>query len=83
MTNRNLTFGQAIESLKTGDRVARRGWNGKGMYIFLNNNMGKVIDNGTIQQMEPCIVMKTALGDYQPGWLASQMDILSEDWEVV
>ncbi|MNB71328.1 hypothetical protein D3C75_178900 [compost metagenome] len=79
-----MNFGEAIVALKAGDRVARAGWNGKGMWLVL-------IRPGNAQHtslagafpMQPCIGMKTATNDMQPGWLASQTDILAEDWEVV
>ena len=68
----NMGFGQAIEALKNGQRVARAGWNGTSMYIYLL----------TVPGYEPCICMHTAQGKEQPGWLASQPDILSADWEI-
>jgi hypothetical protein len=68
----NMGFGQAIEALKNGQRVARAGWNGVNMYIYLLTAPG----------YEPCICMHTAQGKEQPGWLASQPDILSADWEI-
>lgn len=72
-----MNFGEALEALKRGDRVARVGWNGKGMwlcYIHPGNAMHLGYD------MQPCIGMKTAGGVMQPGWLASQVDMLAEDW---
>ena len=62
----------SIEALKKGQRVARAGWNGMSMYIYLL----------TVPGYEPCICMHTAQGKEQPGWLASQPDILSADWEI-
>lgn len=75
-----MTFGLAIEALKKGLHVARAGWNGKGMwlcYIHPGNAMHKGFD------MQPCISMKTADSKMQPGWLASQADMLAEDWAIV
>ena len=69
----SMNFGQAIEALKNGQRVARAGWNGMNMHIYLLSASG----------YEPCICMHTAQGKEQPGWLASQPDILSTDWEIV
>lgn len=65
-----MTFGDAIVELKKGNRVQRSGWNGKGMSLYLK----------TFQGYDPVIVMVTATGTHQPGWLASQADILSDDW---
>lgn len=75
-----MTFGEAIEALKAGEQVARIGWNGKGMWLCLipaGNAMWKGLP------MQDCIGMRTAAGDMQPGWLASQADMLSEDWCIV
>ena len=71
-----MTFGDALELLKQGRRVMRRGWNGKNMYVWLNTGM-YVNGNWT----KPFIEMVNAQGDAQPGWLASQPDMLEEDWE--
>ncbi|MNC74578.1 hypothetical protein D3C87_1786390 [compost metagenome] len=79
-----MNFGQAVESLKQGGRVARSGWNGKGMWLVLilpGNSVHTSSAGGF--PMQPCIGMKTAANDMQPGWLASQADILAEDWSVV
>lgn len=73
-------FGQAIAHLKDGRKVQRRGWNGKGMYITLIHP-GNALHQGF--DMQPCIGMKTADDKMQPGWLASQADMLAEDWILV
>jgi hypothetical protein len=65
-----ITFGAAIELMKAGQRVWRKGWNGKGMWLYLT----------TFPGFDPCIVMHTAGGTEQPGWLASQADMLANDW---
>lgn len=75
-----MNFGQAIEGLKEGKKVARKGWNGKGMYLTLIP-AGNAMWQG--YPMQDCIGMKTADHKMQPGWLASQTDMLAEDWEVV
>lgn len=72
-----MNFGQALEILKTGGRVMRSGWNGKGMYLTLIH-AGNAMHHGF--EMQNCIGMKTANGLMQPGWLASQNDMLAEDW---
>jgi len=77
-----MNFGQAIEAMKSGQRVQRAGWNGKGMHLYLEDWL-----EGTLRfanrKYEPCIVMLTATGAHQPGWLASQADMLADDWSVV
>lgn len=91
-----MSFGLAIDALKRGLKVARAGWNGKGMYLWLmpsatvpvewckephlkqlaENNGGSFEALGTIR-------MKTADNKVLTGWLASQTDILAEDWGIV
>jgi hypothetical protein len=73
-----LTFGEALEELKAGNSVARSGWNGRDMHIYYLDGLNV---RGT--PLEPCIVMYTAQKKHQPGWLASQADMLADDWEVV
>lgn len=94
----NLTFGEAIEVLKDGKKVARTGWNGKGMFLYLtggsivpyNNltgNAGRYVTKEVTGTDDACICshidMKAADGTIVVGWLASQTDMLAEDWEVV
>ena len=78
-----MNFGQAIQELKRGNRVCRQGWNGKGMFLYLDKfNAVNTEVNAKGYEYEPCIVMFTAQEKWQPGWLASQADILAEDWEI-
>lgn len=83
----NLNFGQAIEALKAGKSVSRVGWNGKKMHLYLEDMLSFTIKAGVFKgqrrQYEPVIVMFTAQETHQPGWLASQADILAEDWGIV
>lgn len=82
-----VTFGQAIEALKAGHRVARAGWNGKGMWLALvlgydyNPDAGRGAVHALGCQKLPWIGMKTADNKFVP-WLASQTDVLAEDWAV-
>lgn len=91
-----MDFGNAIKALKFGYKVRRKGWNGKGMFLWLKpativkaewckdpmlkelaeKNGGEIPALGTI-------CMLTAKGEILSGWLASQTDVLSEDWEIV
>lgn len=84
-----MTFGEAIESMKNGSKVCRGGWNGKGMFLYHvpANNYPSVTDVakkefGGTTPYGAYIAMKTAQGNVVP-WLASQTDMLSEDWTVV
>jgi len=94
---KNMNFGQAIEALKAGKRVARQGWNGKGMFLWLKpavevkaewckdpvlkglaeGNGGTISALGTV-----CMFTHDSTGRKAilTGWLASQSDMLCEDW---
>lgn len=98
------TFGQALDLLKTGHRVARLGWNGKGMELSLLKGsfnpepfehvepkpeqihgldaMLFEADSDVEQVLLPTIAMTTASGALLAGWLASQTDMLADDWVV-
>ena len=84
-----MNFGLAIEAMKKGERVARKGWNGKGMYVFLAYEADFVTDAdiSAFDQLEvevhDMLIMKTAQNTFQPGWLASQADMLADDWYIV
>ena len=74
-----MDFGDAVRALKDGKRVARKGWNNKGMFLYF-------VPAGNYS---PCtevakqLVNEDGLVPYAPYWLASQTDILSDDWEIV
>lgn len=80
----NMTFGLAIEAMKNGKKVARAGWNGKGMYLYLADGglLTEAIGDGSFPFTDS-IVMKTADNKYCIGWLASQTDMLAEDWTIL
>ena len=87
---KGVSFGHAIELLKGGHRVARSGWNGKGMFLYYvpeNKYPASRNEHGTMVgvfeddmvQYGAYIAMKTAQNNVVP-WLASQTDVLAEDW---
>lgn len=76
LTAEDKTFEVALSLCKKGLRIARAGWNGKGMWVAL-----QVPDEHSKMRL-PYLYMRTAQGDLVP-WLASQTDILAEDWAVV
>lgn len=82
-----MNFGQALEAIKDGQCVQREGWNGKGMHIYLEEYSRYVVGGGVFagqeRQYAPCICMFTAEGMHQPGWLASQADMLADDWRTI
>lgn len=87
-------IGWAVKQMRNGARVARPGWNGKGMYLVLqpgypdgigiNANTARAIGEpeGTVHRFAPYVMMKTATGEFVP-WLCSQTDLLAMDWEIV
>lgn len=79
-----MNIGDAVEMLKRGKRVARAGWNGKNMWLVYIHP-GNAMHSSAVGKFDmlPCIGMKTAQNDMQPGWLASQADLLAEDWTEV
>lgn len=83
-----MTFGEALENLKEGKKVARKNWNGKGQYIELATQLSYVNVNGDIVNAKHETIGNNAIAfngtsGVQIGWLASQADILSEDWYVI
>ena len=81
-----MNFGQAIEALKQGEKAARAGWNGKGMYLLYvpSEKWGIISEIGLDipkENLLPWIGLKTADGHFVP-WLASQTDILADDWAI-
>ena len=92
-----MNFSQALDAIKAGHRVARAGWNGKSMWICLGqgNDANPAANfwnphtrafaeaNGGTARVLPYLILKTADNAILMGWLASQTDILAEDWGVV
>lgn len=91
-----MTFGLALEALKKGHKVARKGWNGKGMWLVLVPGTPVIYPTPdtpygmagvTECEILPHIDMWTTNSEGRramlPGWLSSQTDMLSSDWEVV
>ena len=72
------SFGLALEALKKGCKVARKGWNGKNLCIIPAGNAMHMGHN-----MQDCLGLKNTQGDMQPGWVASTSDLLADDWELV
>lgn len=88
-----MNFGQAIEALKAGELVTRKGWNGKNQYVYLIK--GETIrfafrktygepetEEEAALEFTDVLAIKTTNNKIQVGWLASQTDMLSNDWEV-
>lgn len=83
-----MTFGEAIEKVKAGQKIAREGWNGKTQYVELatcisyRNAAGEIVnvDHDAIGNQALAFVGTSGV---QLGWLASQADMLAEDWKTV
>ena len=82
---------EAIEALKNGKKVARIGWNRKGMFLYYvpvgaytpcTEIAASLVNENGLVEYGAYIAMKTAQGNVVP-WLASQTDMLAEDWDVV
>lgn len=69
-----MNIGDAVAALQCGEKVARSGWNGKGMYLELQT------PDAHSKMSLPYVYMRTAQGDLVP-WLCSQTDLLADDWE--
>lgn len=83
-----MDFGKAIQLLKEGKKVQRNGWNGKNQYIELATNISYKNSNGEIINAEHEAIGNKAIAfvgtsGVQLGWLASQSDMLAEDWKIV
>lgn len=96
-----LSFGLAIEAAKKGLKIARKGWNGKNMFVVympplqlppfntqepgprVNDRTAKFIGNDTPLDCQPYFAMFNAQKQWIPGWVASQSDMLADDWEIV
>lgn len=83
----DMSFGLAIEAMKMGKRVARRGWNGKKQYIELASCISYTNPDGEITNAQHDAIGNQAIAfvgtsGVQMGWLASQADMLADDWEI-
>lgn len=84
----SMPFGLAIEAMKKGKRVKRKGWNGKNQYIQLATGISYKSADGEIVNCEHDAIGNQAIAfvgtsGVQMGWLASQADMLAEDWVFV
>ena len=83
-----FSFGEAIKYLKRGLKVARKGWNGKKQYIQLASGISYKAPTGDIVNCEHDAIGNMAVAfvgtsGVQMGWLASQADMLADDWVFV
>ena len=83
-----MNFGKAIVLLKEGKKLRRKGWNGKNQYIELATNISYKNADGEIININHKTMGNKAISfvgtsGVQIGWLASQSDMLSDDWELI
>lgn len=84
----NMSFGLAIEAVKMGNKIQRAGWNGKGQYVELATCISYTSSDGNVINSKHDAIGNKALAfvgtsGIQLGWLASQADILADDWRIV
>lgn len=89
-----MDFSEALKMVKGGSRIARSGWNGKDMFVVfqkaypegiaINKNTAEAtsMPEGTVCKFLPYLMIKTADNAFVP-WLASQSDILANDWNAL
>ena len=83
-----MNFGTAIEAAKNGKKIARRGWNGKSQYIQIATCISYKTEDGEIVNCDHEAIGNKAFAfvgtsGVQMGWLASQADMLADDWYIV
>lgn len=83
-----MNFGLAIEAVRKGHKARRRGWNGKNQHIELASAISYRLPDGAIVNVEHDDIGNQAIAfcgtsGVQIGWLASQADMLADDWELV
>ena len=83
-----MNFGEAIIEMRKGKRLQRKGWNGKEQYIELAKNISYVNADGEIincnhENIGNCAIAFVGTSGVQMGWLASQADMLADDWKIV
>lgn len=83
-----MNFGLAIEAAKNGKKIARKGWNGKNQYVELatcisyKNSVGEIVNVNHSNIGNKALAFVGTSG-VQIGWLASQADMLADDWYIV
>lgn len=82
-----MKFGEAIEKAKEGCKIYRAGWNGKNQFVEIAKNISYIRADGSVINCEHDAIGNKAFAfvgtsGVQLGWLASQADMLADDWEV-
>ena len=83
-----LSFGLAIEAAKKGKKIARKGWNGKDQYVVLGRSFayftsGEMVYDAYHEDIGSKALVFVGTRGSQVGWLASQADMLADDWYIV
>ena len=83
-----MNFGEAIIAMRKGKKLQRKGWNGKEQYIELAKNISYLNTAGEIincnhENIGNCAIAFVGTSGVQMGWLASQADMLADDWQIV
>lgn len=78
-----MDFSDALRNAKAGNKIARKGWNGKGLWVACDSVAGKVTNHGvTAKISHPLLLIKNVNGTFAT-WVPSITDIFAEDWEVL
>lgn len=78
-----MDFSDALRNAKAGNKIARKGWNGKGMWVACDSVAGKVTNHGvTAKISHPLLLIKNVNGTFAT-WVPSITDMFAEDWEVL
>lgn len=83
-----MDFSEALKLLKAGNKIQRRGWNGKRQFLELavmdkcSMADGEVLTNPKHERIGSYFIMFFGTSGYQCGWLASQADMLADDWQI-
>lgn len=70
-----MNFSEALTKIKEGERLQRKGWNGKGQCVYMLKYGGHTV-------LDPCLAILTTKQRVQQGWFPSQADLFAEDWVV-
>lgn len=82
-----MNFSEALEALKKEQWVARAGWNGKGMHVYLEDSFKMKIREGAFagsyRHYGAYLVLYVGQDRHQPGWMPSMADLLADDWQII
>ena len=78
-----MDFSDALREAKAGNKIARKGWNGKGMWVACESVAGKVTNHDVTAKISHPLLLIKNVNDTFATWVPSITDIFAEDWEVL